>query len=68
MKVTEAKYSIRRTLAQYEHEEISITLCQSIEGEATGDEMIKEARRIAVTHTTEYLKKQKLEQSAKGQQ
>jgi hypothetical protein len=65
MKTTSVTYGIRLTLAQYEHEEISVTVQQSIEDERTGDELAKEARRIALSHTTKHLKKQAVKKEGK---
>lgn len=59
MKVTQVRYEIKRTLGQYEHELLEVVVTQDLEGNKSGDDMMKEARRIAVTHTTEQLKKAK---------
>lgn len=57
MKVSQVTYEIKRTLGQYEHELLQVVITQDLEGNKSGDEMMKEARRVAVSHTTEQLKK-----------
>lgn len=51
--VSEAKYTIRKTLGQYEHEELSLTITQDNENPVTGEELLAEARRACVSQTTE---------------
>lgn len=59
MKITSVTYEIKRTLAQYEHEMLSVTVTQSVDEDKTGDEMMSEARRVAVSHTTEALRRKR---------
>ena len=59
MHITSVTYEIKKVLAQYEHELISVTVQQSIDDDKTGDELAKEARRVAIQHTTHFLKKQR---------
>jgi len=65
MQVSTVTYEIKRTLAQYEHELLSVTVTQSVDEDKTGDEMMAEARRVAVSHTTEALRR-KREQREQG--
>ena len=63
MLVTSVKYTIRRVLAQYEHEELSIEISNSEDNPSTPDEMFQEARRACISNTTAHLKsKQKSEE------
>lgn len=59
MQVSTVTYEIKRTLAQYEHEVLSVTVNQSVGETRTGDELMAEARRVAVSHTTEALRRKR---------
>lgn len=57
MRCAEVKYTIRKTLGNYEHEELSAVVV-SEEGDLdTHDDMMREARRICAMHLTSYLKR-----------
>lgn len=53
MKVTQVTYSMRVSLGQYQHEELSCTVEASQDEVKTGDEMMNEARKVCVDNTTE---------------
>lgn len=59
MYVSEVRYSLRLTLGDYQHEELEAKVLNDPDDLATGDEMMKEARRVVVSQTTRKLKEQK---------
>lgn len=64
MKVAEVRATIRKNLGNYEHEEFTAVIVSDEDSEDTADEMMAEARRICVQHTTAYLKAVKEKQNA----
>lgn len=67
MKCTSATYTVRKTLAQYEHEELTATMVAEEGEEISGEAMLAEARKVCVSNSTEYLKKMRLK-NKKGEQ
>ena len=59
-----ARFAIRRTLGQYEHEELEITLAIGIESDITAEQLMAKARKVCVENTTEALKKRRAEKAA----
>lgn len=66
MLVTSIKYTIRRVLAQYEHEELSIEISNSEEYPSTPDEMFQEARRACISNTTAHIKSKQNKEKENG--
>lgn len=61
MPITEVSYTIRLTLGDYQHEELSAkyTLDPTTELGVTADKMMSEARKVCLEKTTAYLNKAK---------
>lgn len=53
MKVTEVTYEMRKVIGKYEHENLTCTI--TLDENDSGDEAMKEARRVCVQGSTAYL-------------
>jgi hypothetical protein len=52
MIVSKVTYAIRRNLGNYEHEDLSIEIGNSVEKPSTAEEMFNEARKQVILATT----------------
>ena len=59
--VHSVRYTVRQTLGQYEHEEISVELGGRPESETTAEQLLQEARSTALSQTTREKKRKILE-------
>lgn len=60
MKVGQVRFVMRKSIGQYEHEELECVLVPDAEGdEKSAEEMLREARRVVVQNTTSYLNRVK---------
>lgn len=59
MKVTQCTYTCRLTLGQYQHEELSATVEPELGEVINGNDLMREARKICLSNSTQSLTKKK---------
>lgn len=55
MIVTTVKFTIRKSIGNYEHEELTAEVSNDADNPSTGQEMMALARKLCVQQTTKYL-------------
>lgn len=66
MIVSKVTYLLRKNLGDYQHEELSAEVTADIEKPESGEDMMREARRVCVQNTTAFLNKKKGEGNDKS--
>ena len=56
-KVNSVKYTLRRNLGNYEHEELTVELGNDEESAISVDELLQAARVACITNSTPYIRK-----------
>lgn len=67
MRITKVSYSIRKSLGQYEHEEMTAEVCPELDEDVSGEELMKEARAVCVSNLTVNLIKKAKEAKEKAE-